>query len=1106
MNENKARQDTLTKTISEEVAASQLDEDKSVSTDTQLVSKPFMPTTELTAQRETKLEALLKELLATYFTDAKVQENPALANTRERLLALSNLSQTTQTTRVIQESRKILSDMQLGDNAKLKVGAIEANDIGVQIIFKIDMATPDKTPSTKQTTELEQTISNLALRNLHFTGRDKQLKQLKEKLLTHAKCTVTQTIAGLGGVGKSSLVREYAYQQTDDYQIIWWCDAATLDTDYYKLAEKLNKYKNTLGLKDKIDVKGRKADSIREDVKDALSQLSNWLLIIDNAADEKSIQTYLPNRHQPKQANHPGHVLITSRSEHWQQTNVFSLSVFNLDESVALLDSILKGPNNEDSHPDQPSKPLRFNPEEKTLAKDLAVLLGNLPLALMQAGFYMKETGTRLEEYIERFKTERKTLWPEEEAPRDYHATVAVTWKISMEQVKNRCQAATTLLNHCAYLASTFIDKRWLEPLVGNQLGQAIRTLRAFSLIDWLEGEDGFKCHNLVQTVIRDAQSPALRIEAIQQIMDRLNQVVIDGPANAHDFETNRQLESHLLSLWQHYQDLKTTLSLAMEPTQVRELALNMAELLSRLGLIYQDTIGTSARALGYLTEALAIRETQLGPSHPGVAASYNNLGMAYHGLGSWENVEQAIAYHEKALSIWETQLGPTHPDVALSYNNLAEAHRALGGHQNIKQAIAYHEKALSIWETQLGPTHPQVALSYNNLAVAYHALGCHENVEPAITYFKKALSIWEIQLGPSHPQVAMSYNNLAAAYLDLGGQENVKQAIRYHEKALTIRETQLGPTHPQVAASYNNLAAAYQGLDDHKNVEQAIRYHEKALSIRETQFGPSHPQVALSYNNLAVAYHALGGQENIKQAIAYHEKALSIWKNQLGPSHPQVATSYNNLGEAYRDLGGHENVKQAITYYEKALEILETQLGSTHPYVATSYNNLGLAYQTLGGHQNIKQAIAYHEKALAIRKAQLGPSHPQVAGSYNNLAEAYRTLGSRENIEQAITYFKKALRLFETQLSPEHPHLITCGANLKNAQAELTKLQPTQANHHANSKTDKLHKTIQEALQMNATFFQPIQASDKPDDKEEATTQKVNEETESNPSVNSLD
>jgi tetratricopeptide (TPR) repeat protein len=63
----------------------------------------------------------------------------------------------------------------------------------------------------------------------------------------------------------------------------------------------------------------------------------------------------------------------------------------------------------------------------------------------------------------------------------------------------------------------------------------------------------------------------------------------------------------------------------------------------------------------------------------------------------------EAKALLERALAIREKALGPEHPDVATSLNNLALVHHATGGYEEAK---ALHERALVINEKALGPEH----------------------------------------------------------------------------------------------------------------------------------------------------------------------------------------------------------------------------------------------------------------------------------------------------------------------------------------------------------------------------------------------------------------
>ena len=72
--------------------------------------------------------------------------------------------------------------------------------------------------------------------------------------------------------------------------------------------------------------------------------------------------------------------------------------------------------------------------------------------------------------------------------------------------------------------------------------------------------------------------------------------------------------------------------------------------------------------ALEYYQKTLAIDLKQLGPDHPDVATSYNNIGLVYDSKAEYD---KALEYYQKSLAIYLKQLGPDHPDVATSYNNI---------------------------------------------------------------------------------------------------------------------------------------------------------------------------------------------------------------------------------------------------------------------------------------------------------------------------------------------------------------------------------------------------------------------------------------------------
>jgi len=141
------------------------------------------------------------------------------------------------------------------------------------------------------------------MRNPNFTGREQILTDLHDTLNSGHTSTWIQALTGLGGKGKTSLAREYAYRYKAEYDLVWWVHAsepATLAMDYSDLAAELD-----LPQKDSPD-----PNAIVNAVKHWLEQKQKWLLILDNAQEPNVVKRFLPK-------GGGGHVIITSRNPNW---------------------------------------------------------------------------------------------------------------------------------------------------------------------------------------------------------------------------------------------------------------------------------------------------------------------------------------------------------------------------------------------------------------------------------------------------------------------------------------------------------------------------------------------------------------------------------------------------------------------------------------------------------------------------------------------------------------------------------------------------------------------------------------------------------------------
>jgi len=158
--------------------------------------------------------------------------------------------------------------------------------------------------------------------------------------------------------------------------------------------------------------------------------------------------------------------------------------------------------------------------------------------------------------------------------------------------------------------------------------------------------------------------------------------------------------------------------------------------------------------------QALAIRERLLGPDHPRVASTLNNIAAMHNRSGDYP---AARALLERAIAITERALGPDHPETAMSVAGLANVLEHLGERA---EAEALHGRALTIIERASGSDHPNVAQSlWERAGLRDHplmaaALGTAASIEEARGDWAaararrgRALEILELDAGVDHPR-----------------------------------------------------------------------------------------------------------------------------------------------------------------------------------------------------------------------------------------------------------------------------------------------------------------------------------------------------------------
>ena len=156
----------------------------------------------------------------------------------------------------------------------------------------------------------------------------------------------------------------------------------------------------------------------------------------------------------------PGRVLITSQNPAWPGP-VMDVAVLDPDAAAGFLVS-------------------RTGDPDLQAARDLAGVLGGLPLALEQAAAYLQAIGETLAGYLALFRQRRAGLLARGE-PAGYSKTVASTWALAFDQLQTR-PGAVGLLRLPAFCAPEAIPLRLLlcpHPGLAERFGEEVVTVLA---------------------------------------------------------------------------------------------------------------------------------------------------------------------------------------------------------------------------------------------------------------------------------------------------------------------------------------------------------------------------------------------------------------------------------------------------------------------------------------------------------------------------------------------------------------------------------------------------------------------------------------------------
>jgi Tfp pilus assembly protein PilF len=306
-------------------------------------------------------------------------------------------------------------------------------------------------------------------------------------------------------------------------------------------------------------------------------------------------------------------------------------------------------------------------------------------------------------------------------------------------------------------------------------------------------------------------------------------------------------------------------------------------------------------KALGYSREALNLA-TEINDKK-GMAASYNNLGVAYKNQGAFD---KALEYYIHSMKIYEEL--DNKEGIATTKNNVSSIYSIK---KDYGQAMRYLEESNNLFR-QMGDNFKLIG-SMNNLGNLYSDIQLYEK---AYKYYSEAYQISE-KMGSPFPD---PLNNMGNIYFKQG---NYQKAVEFYLKGLDIERknnNKLG-----VLNTATNLGIAFTRAKQPKPAQQ---YLDEALSLsNELQAFTSLPAI---YKAMAENFYNQGKmKEAYETQLKYDETREKIYGEESSRNIAQMEMILD-FQEKERELEGlkKEDEIKTLELHNSRLFIILVILG----------------------------------------------------------------------------------------------------------------------------------------------------------------------------------
>lgn len=814
------------------------------------------------------------------------------------------------------------------------------------------------------------TIRQLPRRKQSFTGRDVILEDIFAQLSACGPGEARLALHGPGGVGKTAVALEYAHRFGNQYDLVYWVDAANPRT----VRDGLDAMATALRLPVNKELGGQ--------VRGALEALRTgrphrrWLVVYDGAdRSGERIAELLPEG--------PGHLLITTRDRAWVSNlglSDIALRPFEREESIAYARR----------------RAARLTYAE---ADRLADAVLDLPLLVAQTSSWLNTNSMPPDEYTAQIRSGRvEGFYVDEDYPQGFQTA----WSITLNSLREDQPAGVELLNLLAQFSSDRIPVGLVERTRAESLPTAVARLaanpvnwhsalarisdQALLRLDYQAGADSetvvgsARMHGLYHSFLRNGLTAAERRAASAAACRVLAEADPRRPTDPREWSLYAEL----------IPQLEPTGAFASADPAVRGLVLNCIEYLKLRGEF------TAGREL--CEQALDQWRGVLDAIHPDYVRVEIQLGNLLRRQGRYREAEQRGRAVVRLLG----ERGATGEEALLqAENSLGGVLLALGA---LEEGHAVFEKLWHHYESVLGPDDPNTLQFRSNIGLALGLLGRYRD---ALTLHGEVLAVRERLLSREHPQTLQSglyyawLLRLTGSYAEAQSRQELN--VRLHQRVF-------GDENPETLRAQHNLAQCLRRTGDYPAgaalMEEVV---QRSLRVR----GPNDPETLMLQSDWSTFLRQRG---DVGPAMELGVHVLEGYQRLVGPEHAYSAGTLSNVGLVHMVRGDR---KDACDATERAWRAMTAAVGAGHPWSIACALNLSAALRAAD-----QKGTAVDISADAYRRAAafLGDTNPL---TFSCRAAHSQDLRATGRTEEADEHEAALLDAMTHTFGMDHPHTV---------------------------------------------------------------------------------